>query len=365
MTVKAVNFIESHSSMTIDLVFGGKAYPVPKTCLAEFLQHRRSLVDAKSYSVQSSIPVVVFGLFVNSLKTQTKMPITADNAVPLFLLAKEFSLASILAECSTFPVPIAQFCGLSERFSRLERQMSSLSKPLRQLEDELGSQDRGLEALRSALGRLDRDLGDQVNQLKRDVEQLKASWVSARPSASPQPKPAATPPQQAAAPPPQKPTHAPPQKGAASPPRKAAPPPPQQPQQPPKPVTYPPLSGWAAYLAPLNGVAEGSAVLSLLQGARRAQQGTWLASTAEEQLWASYWKALWQATGKGLFYNRKKNIVIHAVDDSILASCRKEGLILQKAKTVFIAARYIEGQVPNAVSAVVAVIVQKLISAGC
>jgi hypothetical protein len=49
----------------------------------------------------------------------------------------------------------------------------------------------------------------------------------------------------------------------------------------------------------------------------------------------------------------------------ILACCGREGLILQKANTVFIAARYVHGQVPNAVAAVVAVIVQLLLDAGC
>jgi hypothetical protein len=124
------------------------------------------------------------------------------------------------------------------------------------------------------------------------------------------------------------------------------------------------MSGWAAYLAPLNGVADGSAVISL-QGANCGKQGNWKASTAEEQTWAAYWKDLTQANAKGLFYDKKKNIVIRAVEDTIVASLGKEGLILQKAKTVFVAARYIEGQVPNSVSAKVGGIVQQLIDAGC
>jgi hypothetical protein len=124
------------------------------------------------------------------------------------------------------------------------------------------------------------------------------------------------------------------------------------------------MSGWAAYLAPLDGVAAGAAIISL-QGAECGKKGDWKASAQEQQQWAQYWSDLSQANAKGLFYNKAKNIVVRAADDTILASLGKEGLILQKAKTVFVAARYVEGQVPNSVSAKVGGIVQQLIDAGC
>jgi hypothetical protein len=91
-------------------------------------------------------------------------------------------------------------------------------------------------------------------------------------------------------------------------------------------------------LVNLNGVAEASAIISLL-GTRCGRNGNWLALTGDEQQWATYWNDLSQATARGLYYRRQKHIVIQAVGDRIIASCGKEGLILQKARIIFVAAR--------------------------
>jgi hypothetical protein len=146
-----------------------------------------------TYTVQSSVPVAVFA---NSLKTQTKIRVTSDNVVFLSLLATEFSLTDLSAQCGTFSVSVAEFTTLFGRVSKLERQLASFSKPLRQLEDEIVSQDGAFEGLRSAFDQLKSTFGNEFNQLKRAIGQLRSTAVSARPkplAPSPTPQPSMTP----------------------------------------------------------------------------------------------------------------------------------------------------------------------------
>jgi hypothetical protein len=86
------------------------------------------VIDATSYAVQSSVPVEVFETFVGWLKTQNKISVTNVNAAPLLLLAKEFFVSELAAECGTFSVSVDQFLRLTDRVSDLERQVFLLLK---------------------------------------------------------------------------------------------------------------------------------------------------------------------------------------------------------------------------------------------
>jgi hypothetical protein len=108
---------------TLNLVFDGKTYAITKKSVFEFLEHR-DLFHATSYAVQSAVPLVLFELFVDSLKTQKKISATKENAASLLLLANEFCLPEVAAECATFSVSVDQFSSLCERVSELERQIA-------------------------------------------------------------------------------------------------------------------------------------------------------------------------------------------------------------------------------------------------
>jgi hypothetical protein len=151
MAVISVNFeglqsIEQTPMSTLDLIFDGKVFPVPKKSIFRMLEHHESL-QAKSYAVQSSVPNLVFEGFVDSLKTPKKIPVTKENAVFLSLLAKEFFLPGLASECSAFSVSVDQFWTLSERVSELERHISDF-------EELIESHEEGLEGLRFELERL-------------------------------------------------------------------------------------------------------------------------------------------------------------------------------------------------------------------
>jgi hypothetical protein len=136
-----------------------------------FEQHRE-LFDADSYAVQSAVPLDVFEAFIDSLKTQKKMPATKENVASLWVLAKEFFLSEVVAECANFPVSIDQFSKLSDRVSELERQLSSFSNPPPNIGGQIESQEEELETLHWALEKLRTSLEgelDQVQSLFRDM----------------------------------------------------------------------------------------------------------------------------------------------------------------------------------------------------
>jgi hypothetical protein len=122
---------------TLDIACNGKCYPVPKKLVSELLNHDQTLIDAKTYPVQSSVSTDVFESFVNSLKSETKITVTRENAVSLWLLATEFFLPDLATECSAFSVPIDQFSSLVERVSELERQLSSIRNAPGKIEDDV------------------------------------------------------------------------------------------------------------------------------------------------------------------------------------------------------------------------------------
>jgi hypothetical protein len=54
-----------HFPMTmLDLVFNGRTFPIPKKFICGLLKEHQELVEAKSYAVESSVPVEVFEAFV-------------------------------------------------------------------------------------------------------------------------------------------------------------------------------------------------------------------------------------------------------------------------------------------------------------
>jgi transcriptional regulator CtsR len=124
------------------------------------------------------------------------------------------------------------------------------------------------------------------------------------------------------------------------------------------------MSGWEAYLPPVADVSESCGIVSL-QGSRCGKKGNWKASTAEEQNYAQLLNNITSATTKGLTYGGKKYIVSRAVDDTIIAQCAKEGLVLQKSKSVLVAAHTVEGQVLSNAASKVAYVVAQLVNAGC
>jgi hypothetical protein len=156
----------------LDLLFGGKSFPVPKLCVLDLLKHHQELFQATTYAVQSSVPDSMFRLFVDSLKTQRKITVTRANAVPLWFLSREFFLAEVAAECATFLLPIDQFASIPERVSQLERKIESLEE--------------GLESLRLVV--------EKLREVKGGSEQPPSSQaippVQRRPTPKPSPAPA-------------------------------------------------------------------------------------------------------------------------------------------------------------------------------
>ncbi|OHT04358.1 Profilin A [Tritrichomonas foetus] len=121
---------------------------------------------------------------------------------------------------------------------------------------------------------------------------------------------------------------------------------------------------WTAYLAPLNGFAPDSAIISL-QGAHCGHVGKWDSSQAEEMNYANLFKDLSSAQVKGLQYGGKKYIIIRAGDDVLIAQSGKEGIVMQKSGTVIVAAHFGEGSVAGSVASRIDLIVRQLVQNGC
>jgi hypothetical protein len=172
---------------TLELVFDGKTFAVPKKSVFELLEHHK-LFEAKSYAVQSSVSLAVFEMFVDSLQTQKKISVvTKGNATFLCLLAKEFFLSEFAAECGTFSVSVDQFLALSERVSKLELQSSSsFSSRPGQVEEAIECQEEELERLRLTLGEL-------KTLVEGKLGQPKSGSVQRRPESNPSPSPSPNP----------------------------------------------------------------------------------------------------------------------------------------------------------------------------
>jgi hypothetical protein len=131
---------------------------VPSKHIFELIEHER-LIDATSYAVQSQVPSAIYDAFVDSLITQGKMPVSATNAASLSLLATEFGISDLAAQCAIVLSWEAQFSNLSDRVSQLEHHLSSFRNPLRQASEAVRAQERAVESLRL-----------QASQLKELVE---------------------------------------------------------------------------------------------------------------------------------------------------------------------------------------------------
>jgi chaperonin cofactor prefoldin len=166
--------------MTLDLVFGGKTFPVPKRAVFELFEHHRLPLEATTYAVQSSVPVAIFEAFANSLKTQSKISVTKENAAPLSLLAQEFFLPDLAAECATLSVPVDQFSRLSDRLCKLELQVSSVSRPPRKIEEKIESQEEALENLRQEVERQGESIGSKVAVVVSRVDELEREFEKMR-----------------------------------------------------------------------------------------------------------------------------------------------------------------------------------------
>jgi hypothetical protein len=99
-------------------------------------EHQRDLFDATSYEVQSPVPLGIFKVFVEALETGTKIAVTKENAGAISLLAREFLLEDLLSDCSALQIASTPelIAALSERISRLERQISSQPLAIRVLQ---------------------------------------------------------------------------------------------------------------------------------------------------------------------------------------------------------------------------------------
>jgi hypothetical protein len=109
-----------------NLDFHGTRFTVPKSSLFYLFEHQRDLFNAKSYEVQSTVPLEILEVFVETLMTGTKVAVTKDNAGAISLLAKEFWLEDLLSECSALQIASTPelIAALSERISKLEHQIS-------------------------------------------------------------------------------------------------------------------------------------------------------------------------------------------------------------------------------------------------
>jgi hypothetical protein len=146
---------------TLDLLFQGKSYTVPKRLIYEFLEHS-NLFHKNTYEVESTVPLAVFEAFVESLRIQQKPSITQDNAAYLSRLSNEFRLADLALACAVFSPE--SLSSLSERVATLERQISSPNPP-RWLGDRIASHDRRFAILHRQFDSLKQSFTDLENKL--------------------------------------------------------------------------------------------------------------------------------------------------------------------------------------------------------
>jgi hypothetical protein len=73
-------------AIIFNLDFHGTRFTVPKPSLFYLFEHQRDLFNATSYEVKSSVPLEIFEVFVEALKTGTKVAVTKENASAISLL---------------------------------------------------------------------------------------------------------------------------------------------------------------------------------------------------------------------------------------------------------------------------------------
>jgi uncharacterized coiled-coil protein SlyX len=152
-----------------NLDFHGTRFAVPKGHLINLFEHHRDLIDATSYEVESSVPLDIFEVFVNSLETGTKVTVTKENAGAISVLAKEFYLDELLSECSSLQIASVPelIATLSDRITKLELQISS--QPLAivaELKESITNHERQLESLDFRISGLEPNLRTELRELK-------------------------------------------------------------------------------------------------------------------------------------------------------------------------------------------------------
>jgi hypothetical protein len=85
---------------TLDFMFGGKSYTVPKKRTTDLANRQPELRDAKRSAVQSVVSQPIFEA-VDSMKALAKISVAPENASPLMLLANEFCLSELASKCAT------------------------------------------------------------------------------------------------------------------------------------------------------------------------------------------------------------------------------------------------------------------------
>jgi regulator of replication initiation timing len=136
------------------LVFKGNHYPVPKKSVSKLFEHQQAKPDAKTYAVRSSVAVSLFEVFAASLNSQTKISVTKENAVPLWLLGKEFFIGDLESECSLFSVSVGDFSNLLERVCNIEDRILGSTEQVGELERAIESQEEVVEHLRFEVDKL-------------------------------------------------------------------------------------------------------------------------------------------------------------------------------------------------------------------
>jgi uncharacterized coiled-coil protein SlyX len=152
-----------------NLYFNGTKFRVPKGNLIDLFEHQRDLFDATSYKVQSSVPVEVFEEFVKALETGGKVRVTKENAGSISILAQEFWLEDLLAECFALEGPsvLELITYLSERISKLEGQMSSQRLAIiAELKESIADHERQLKSLDCRISGLEATLMKTPTDLK-------------------------------------------------------------------------------------------------------------------------------------------------------------------------------------------------------
>jgi hypothetical protein len=125
------------------------------------------------------------------------------------------------------------------------------------------------------------------------------------------------------------------------------------------------MTGWPAYLTDVQEAANGSAIIGL-EGSRCGTLGEWGATRQEESIYALMIRDTPNAAGRGPFtYGGRPFIITRTLNDTLIAQSGKEGVILQTASRVFVAAHFVEGQLINNVAGRVARLVSQLTALGC
>jgi hypothetical protein len=201
-----------------ELSFQGEAFSVPKGCLLSFFEAHPDLFVAKSYVVQSTVPIDVFREFISSLTSDTDISLTRDNAGPVGLLAAELCFADLQAACAKLTqdpvsalesriakleslslqmVPVErldaveeQLEQLSSRFSSLESlhksrhepELAQLTGTVRQIQDAIqqfpraiATTDGQITHLRESFATLESNLSRSTGNCQRDIAELRSS----------------------------------------------------------------------------------------------------------------------------------------------------------------------------------------------